>query len=168
MNRVVISTKRLNLRKMRIDDVENLQEIFSDQIAMKYYPSTKNEKETISWISWTIDNYKNYGAGLWIVERKDTGAFLGQCGIVPQKIDGKTEMEIGYLFARRSWGNGYATEAAGACKEYGFGQLQLSKLISLPDVKNERSIKVAKRIGMKAEKTINKWGKEVLLFSALA
>jgi len=165
MDNPVLSTERLILRRMTEDDAGKLMEIFSDPVAMKYYPSTKNEDETMEWINWTLKNYDEYGVGLWIVEDKGTGEFLGQCGIVPQEVDGIMEMEIGYLFARRVWGKGYATEAALACKNYGFEQLKLSRIISLPDVNNVPSAKVAERIGMRVMKTINKWGKEVFVYS---
>ncbi|UJL47352.1 GNAT family N-acetyltransferase [Virgibacillus sp. NKC19-16] len=164
-NSFVLSTERINLRKMNNNDVGNLMEIFSDPVAMEYYPSTKDEQETKKWIDWTISNYANFGSGLWIVEEKETGEFLGQCGIVLQKVDGVVEMEIGYLFARRVWGNGYATEAALACKKYGFEELGLTRMISLIDINNVPSIKVAERIGMKWEKRINKWGKDIDVYS---
>ncbi|WP_412057005.1 GNAT family N-acetyltransferase [Bacillus paralicheniformis] len=47
---------------MRRDDAENLLEIFSDPTAMEYYPSTKNEKQTLQWIDWTLENYEKHGA----------------------------------------------------------------------------------------------------------
>ena len=47
-----------------------------------------------------------------MVEEKATGRFLGQCGIIPQELEGMRQMEIAYLLARREWGHGYATEAA--------------------------------------------------------
>ncbi|RAL22686.1 GNAT family N-acetyltransferase [Thermoflavimicrobium daqui] len=165
MNSLILRTERLNLRKMNPNDVTNLMEIFSDPKAMKYYPSTKNVEQTIEWIEWTMNNYTQYGVGLWIVEDKETGEFLGQCGIVPQEIDGAIEMEIGYLFARRVWGNGYATESALACKKYGFEQMKFSKMISLIDIKNLPSIQVARRIGMNKEKRMMKWGKEIFVYS---
>ncbi|MBY7142784.1 GNAT family N-acetyltransferase [Virgibacillus sp. NKC19-3] len=150
---------------MNKNDVHHLMEIFSDPEAMTYYPSTKDESETIKWIDWTLQNYVSYGSGLWIVEEKETGEFLGQCGIVLQKVDGTVEMEIGYLFARRAWGKGYATEAAQACKKYGLEELGLKRIISLIDPENAPSIKVAERIGMKREKHIHKWGKDIVVYS---
>lgn len=132
---------------------------------MRYYPSTKNENETREWIDWTLNNYAKYGVGLWIVEDKATGDFLGQCGIVPQEVDGEIKMEIGFLFVRRAWGKGYATEAATACKKFGFEQLNESEMISLVDVHNTPSSKVAERIGMSVKKKINKWEKEILVYS---
>lgn len=165
MSAPILTTERLILRKMNQDDASHLLKIFSDPEAMRYYPSTKNENETREWINWTLNNYAKYGVGLWIVEDKATGDFLGQCGIVPQEVDGETKMEIGYLFVRRAWGKGYATEAAMACKKYGFEHLNQSEMISLVDVHNIPSSKVAERIGMSVKKQINKWEKEILVYS---
>lgn len=161
----VIITERLKLREMRKDDGENLLKIFSDPEAMRYYPSTKGKKETEDWINWTLDNYSKYKTGLWIVDDKKTGEFLGQCGLVLQEIEGRIEMEIGYLFVRRFWGKGYATEAAMASKSYGFKCLGLTKLISIIDIRNHRSVKVSERIGMNLEKQITRKGKEVFIYS---
>jgi len=165
MSAPILITERLILRKMNQEDASHLLQIFSDPEAMRYYPSTKNENETREWINWTLNNYAKYGVGLWIVEDKATGDFLGQCGIVPQEVDGEIKMEIGYLFVRRAWGKGYATEAATACKKFGFEQLNESEMISLVDVHNIPSVKVAERIGMSVRKKINKWEKEILVYS---
>lgn len=150
---------------MTIEDVDNLMEIFSDPIAMEHYPSTKKRDEVIKWVGWTTNNYLTHDVGLWIVEGKTSGEFLGQCGIVPQDVGGQTEMEIGYLFKRSVWGNGYATEAASACKRYGFDQLGYSKLISLIHMQNAPSIKVAERIGMSREQVIHKGEKDIYVYS---
>lgn len=149
-------------------DVDNLLYIFNDPVAMKYYPSVKNKEETIRWITWTINNYHKFGVGLWIVEEKGTGKFLGQCGIVPQKIDGEVQMEIGYLFIREEWGRGVATEAAKACLDFCFSRLKIKRVISIIDPGNQASIAVAEKLGMYKEKTIDKWGKELILYAVEA
>lgn len=165
MSSVTTITERLNLRKMTPHDVPNLLQIFSDPVAMRYYPSTRNEEETMGWIHRTLDNYDTYGVGFWVVEEKLRGRFLGQCGIIPQELDGIRQMEIAYLLVRREWGQGYATEAASACKQYGFETMGYNKLISLIDVNNTPSMRVAERIGMRVEQTIIKWGEEVRVYS---
>lgn len=118
---------------------------FSDPAAMRFYRSTKTREQAEEWISWTLHNYRTHGVGLWVAEEKTSGRFLGQCGITPQDTGGVTEMEIGYLFARREWGKGYAAKAALACKEYGFKSLKYKKLVSIINVKNLASIRVAER-----------------------
>ncbi|WP_407270823.1 GNAT family N-acetyltransferase [Radiobacillus sp. PE A8.2] len=163
----IITTDRLNMRLMLESDQAYLSKIFSDPVAMTYYPSTKTQEEVIRWINWTLNNYRKFGVGLWIVEDKQTGAFLGQCGIVPQKVDGQVQMEIGYLFTRQVWGKGYATEAALGCKRYGFEQLNVPQLISLIDPDNHASIRVAEKIGMAQEKTISKWDKQLYLYKVV-
>lgn len=165
MSQVVLTRERLRLRKLTIQDTENLLQIFSDRVAMRYYPSTMNEQETMGWIRRTIDHYSTYGVGFWAVEEKTTCRFLGQCGIIPQELDGMRQMEIAYLLVRSEWGQGYATEAAVACKEYGFDTMGYDKLVSFIDVKNVPSMRVAERIGMRVEKTIVKWQKKVRVYS---
>ncbi|WP_425388917.1 GNAT family N-acetyltransferase [Bacillus marinisedimentorum] len=155
----------MRLRTMEEDDAAYLLEIFSDPAAMKYYPSTKDRHDTLEWIKWTQDNYRKFGMGMWVAEMKETGQFAGQCGLVPQKIADSVELELGYLFARKHWGKGLATEAALACKNYGFQQLGLERIISLIDPENLSSVKVAERAGLSFEKEIVKWGKLLCLYS---
>ncbi|MEM8531784.1 MAG: GNAT family N-acetyltransferase [Chloroflexota bacterium] len=76
----------------------------------------------------------DHGFGLWIAVLKQTNQFVGQCGLVLQEVENRSEVEIGYLFLRKLWGQGLATEAACACRDYGFDQLGFTRLISLPDV----------------------------------
>lgn len=165
MDSIVMMTERLSLRKMTTDDLGNLMRIFSDEEAMRYYPSTMDEEEAMGWILRTLDNYDRFGVGFWIVEDKVDNRFLGQCGIIPQELDGVRVWEIAYLFVRRVWGNGYATEAAAACKEYGFQTLGCRKMYSFIDADNLASTRVAERNGMKIEKSMSKWNKDVLVYS---
>jgi RimJ/RimL family protein N-acetyltransferase len=147
----------------------NLQLIFSDPIAMEHYPSTKDAAETQQWIDWCLRNYERRGHGLWAVSLTESNQFIGQCGLIPQNIRNQDEIEIGYLFCRSHWGHGYATEAAHACRDYGFSQLKVEKLVSFIDPVNEASKRVAMRIGMTLEQTLsaseNRWEKEVCVFS---
>ncbi|HET7627667.1 MAG TPA: GNAT family N-acetyltransferase [Bacillales bacterium] len=165
MKDIVLSTERMHLRKLHMGDVERLQRIFSDPIAMKHYPSTKNREETVRWIRWNLESYRKFGIGLWSAEWKASGAFAGQVGLVLQEVEGIQEVEIGYLFVREHWGKGLATEGANACKAYGFRELGFERLVSLIAPANERSIRVAKRIGMTFERTVEKWGRRLALYA---
>ena len=154
----VVETQRMRLRQLTRDDVENLLGIFSDPVAMRYYPSTKTRSETEKWIHWNLESYQKYGFGLWAAILKDSNEFAGQCGLVVQPVDGKTEIEIGYLFLRKYWGQGLATEAALACRNYGFASLNFTRLVSLINPQNRPSRRVAEKIGMTLEKEV-KWEK---------
>lgn len=148
----ILETDRLRLRQMDKNDVDNLMLIFSDPIAMQYYPSTFPIEAAEKWIGWNIASYNKHNTGLWICELKQDGTFVGQCGIIPQVVDEVQEMEIGYLFVRDFWGMGLAFEAANSVKEHGFSTLGLTRLIATIYHKNSPSIKLAKRLGMKYEK----------------
>ncbi|KAA6453868.1 GNAT family N-acetyltransferase [Bacillus atrophaeus] len=161
---VRLTTDRIRLRSMEDRDKEHLLRLFTDKEVMKYYPGVKNERETQDWIDWNKRNEKGYRVSLWIAEDKRTGEFLGQCGIVPQKIGHEVYMEIGYMFARRHWGKGYATETARGCLDYGFNACQYGKMIALIDPENTSSIRVAERIGMAYNRTIEKRGKSLCVY----
>ena len=153
-----IRTKRIKFRELELSDVDNLQMIFSDSIAMKFYPSTKSVSATLEWINWNIESYRENGFGLWALLDKVTGEFLGQCGLILQRdVDGVDEIEIGYLLVRKYWGNGLATEAASACRNYAFSELGCERVISLINPKNIPSISVAERIGLVLVKKIQRW-----------
>jgi RimJ/RimL family protein N-acetyltransferase len=165
-DQVVLNTQRLTLRKMTLDDVDNLQLIFSDPIAMKYYPRMLNRHETIDWINKTLDDYEKYGHGLWTCHLKDTHEFVGQCGLVTREnVDGKRETEVGYLFVRKYWNQGYATEAAKACMEYGNRVCGLNRIISLIRPVNEASRRVAVKNGFKVEKEIDFMGNPHIVYA---
>jgi ribosomal-protein-alanine N-acetyltransferase len=161
----ILETPRMVLRHMELADVDNLLGIFSDPIAMRYYPGTKDRSETEGWIKWTLQRYEQHGIGLWVAILKDSGAFAGQCGLVVQEVEGKEEVEIGYLFLRKLWGQGLATEAASACRDYGFTQLGHTRLISLIDPHNMASRRVAEKVGMRLEQQVHKWDKPILVYA---
>lgn len=71
----------------------------------------------------------------WGVCLKETDELIGDCGLVRQTVDGRTEIEIGYHIHKKCWSRGFSTEAAKGCKEYGFHQLFFNKLICLIDPK---------------------------------
>jgi len=86
--------------------------------------------------------------GLWATIQKETGKFIGRCGLLPWTIEEREEVEVAYMIAREYWRQGFGSEAARGILQYGFEQLQLSRLICLIDKDNEASIKVARGMGM--------------------
>jgi len=161
----LIETARMLLRPMEMSDADDLLKIFSDPEAMRYYPGTRDTEQTREWIGWNLESYRRDGFGLWIASLKTTGAFAGQCGLVTQEVEGRQEVEIGYLFLRSLWGQGLATEAARACRDYARHVLGLRRVISLIDPANMASCRVAEKAGMTLEKEIYKWDKKVSVYS---
>ncbi len=144
----ILETERLRLRTMAYDDVDNLLRIFADPLAMQYYPRTRGRDEVMSWIERTQGHYRDYGIGMWIVQSRDSEEFYGQCGIIPQVVHDDIEWEIGYALIRKFWHQGFAIEAALACRDLGFGQRHASHLISIVNPSNLPSIRVAMKNGM--------------------
>ena len=142
----VLETERLALRQFRIDDVDNLLQIFADPEAMRFYPAPFTREQTEGWVRWSLDSCAKHGFGLWAVVRKEDGLFLGDCGLMLQPVEERTEIEIGYHILRREWGRGYATEAAYACREHALGTLAYPRVVSIVDPLNMASRRVAEKV----------------------
>jgi ribosomal-protein-alanine N-acetyltransferase len=82
-----------------------------------------------------------------------------------QRVDDLPEVEVGYLFLRKYWGQGLATEAARASHDYGINQLGYSRLISLIDPRNIASKRVAEKIGMAFEKETFMFNKRLCVYA---
>lgn len=145
----VLETPRLLLRKMRLSDIDALSAIIQDERVMYAYNGAFNDEETAMWLERQLQRYEMFGFGLWAATLKETGEMIGQCGITIQPYKTGLVPEIGYLFAFRHWHKGYATEAAAACKEYGFHVLHFDALYSIIRDTNVASQNVALRNGMR-------------------
>ena len=99
-----------------------------------------------------LDNYAKYGFGLWAVILKETGEFIGDCGITIQKIDGNFLPEIGYHINKKYWRRGFAREAAQAVRDWAFKNTEYPSLYSYCRNTNEASYKTAEAIGMHFDK----------------
>ena len=148
----MIETERLLLREYTMDDFDALYEIMSDPETMQHYPSPFDEKKTKRWIEWNLDNYEKQGFGLWAVILKETGVFIGDCGITLQDIDGDLLPEIGYHIQRKYWRRGFAKEAAKAVRDWVFRNTQYDTLYSYMKYTNTASCSTAAAVGMKKVK----------------
>lgn len=144
----MIETERLYLRELQQADSDSLRKILQDEQTMYAYEGAFDDKEVQSWLDKQIENYRRDGFGLWAVILKETDEMIGQCGLTWQDFAGQKVLEIGYLFQRAFWHNGYAIEAAKACKTYAFENLQAEEVFSIIRDTNTASQKVAERNGM--------------------
>ena len=150
-----------------MDDLDALAVIYRDPDVRRYFPEgTLTHEQTKEELEWIINvYYGEYGFGLWATLHKETDEFVGRCGLLPWTIEGRSEVEVAYLLARRYWGQGLATEAARAILAYGFEELHLSRLICLIDPANQASVNVAVKIGMRLEREADIDGERTLVYS---
>ena len=150
----ILETERLLLRHFVIDDLDNLFEFYSDPDVIQYIPDApRSYEETKEELEWFLNGHPKFPElGLWATIDKETGQFIGRCGLLPWTIDGQHEVEVAFALSKAYWGQGLATEAAQALVQYGFEHLGFSRLICLIDHDNEGSINVASKIGMTFEK----------------
>jgi len=153
----ILETNRLLLRHLNLDDLDELFALYSDPEMRQYFPEgVLTYEDTKEELEWHMHGHpKHSELGLWATIHKETGKFIGRCGLLPWEIDGELEIEIAYLIDKAYWGQGLATEAAKGILHYGFEQLNLSRLICLIDPDNIASQRVAEKIGMSLEKRVD-------------
>jgi RimJ/RimL family protein N-acetyltransferase len=165
----ILKTSRLTLREFTIDDADALATVISDPETMRYYPAPYDRSGVEQWIERNRLRYTNDGVGLWACELRDahddTQQFIGDCGIIIQRVEGERLYEIGYHFRRDMWGKGLATEAAAACRDWAFAHLQTDRVISLIRPENLPSRHVAERNGMTIWKEVTWQGLPHLVYS---
>ena len=145
----ILETARLILREYTPDDLDGLYAILSDAETMQHYPKPYDEKGTMRWLTWNFDNYQKYGFGLWAIELKESGEFIGDCGITMQNIDGELLPEIGYHIRKDCWRRGYAKEAASAVRDWLFEHTDFDAVYSYMNYTNVASYSTAASVGMK-------------------
>ena len=147
-----LETERLILREYTMNDFDALYEIMSDPETMQHYPAPFDQARTRRWIEWNLENYQKYGWGLWAVVLKETGEFIGDCGITLQDIDGQLLPEIGYHIHKKYWRRGFAKEAARAVRDWVFENTNYDTIYSYMKYTNVASYSTALANGMKKVK----------------
>ena len=153
---VILTTRRLALRERTEADYEDLCEILKNEETMYAYAHGFSEEESRAWLQNQFRRYETYGFGLWAVTDKETGEFLGQCGLTIQDWNGDRVLEVGYLFKQKHWHHGYATEAAAGCMAYAFQELHAREVCSIIRENNLASQAVARRNGLQPKDTMVK------------
>lgn len=145
----MITTARLVLREMTVADYGGLAQILQDPETMTAYEGAFSESATRGWLARRFQQYAQWGHSLWAVTFPEApDQMIGQCGLTYQDIEGESVLEVGYLFNRAYWGQGYATEAARACVDHAFAELGADQVFAIIRDTNLRSMNVAIRCGM--------------------
>ena len=164
--RYVLETERLRLREFERSDIDDVQEMLADDAARRIFAHVaKHPDYAERWVERNLKRYQDDGHGLWVLETKEEGAFVGDCGITYQQIGDSRLLEVGYHLTLAGRGRGYATEAAAACLRYAFDQLGASRVVSIVAVENPASGKVAERIHARREESLERHGGATYLYS---
>lgn len=145
-----LETDRLLLRRWRTEDRAPFAAINADPEVMEHFPSELTEEESDLLIDRIEASLEEKGFGLWAVEAREGGEFLGFCGLAAPNFETHftPAVEIGWRLGRSHWGRGYATEAARAVLGFGFEVVGLDRILSWAVPANARSLRVMERIGM--------------------
>ncbi len=172
--KVVLQTARLLLREFTSQDADALALVLSDPETMRHYPAPYDRAGVERWIERNRQRYQDDGVGLWAMEltapqdtevQNDVQKIIGDCGIILQEVEGDRLYEIGYHLRHDFWGQGLATEAAIACRDWAFAHLKAERLISLIRPENLPSCRVAERTGMTIWKEVDWRGLRHLVYS---
>lgn len=156
MNQTSINTDRLLLRRWRDDDVEPFAAMCSDPEVMRYIGSgaTRTCEQARTSIHAYEREWEENGFGLFAVERLEDGRFLGFTGLAEPDFlpEIMPAVEIGWRFARQTWGNGYASEAAQAALDFGLEKLGLSEIVGICQTENRASGRIMEKLGMRFDR----------------
>jgi ribosomal-protein-alanine N-acetyltransferase len=154
---IILETRRLVLRHLVMDDLDELFALYNDVEIRKYFPDgIKNYEDTKEELEWFMNGHPEHPElGLWATIHKETGKFIGRCGLLPWTIDGQLEIEVAYLLNKNFWFQGMATEAAAGILTYAFDTLNLSRIICLMHPDNLASQRVAQKVGMTLENKVD-------------
>lgn len=147
----LFTSERLGFREMTEADLNSLQDLNTDPQVMEFFPALYSEEQTLAGIRRNMSNYKSVGYGMWIAEVKNSQEFIGFIGLAPVNFDAPfcPATEIGWRLIKKVWNQGFATEGALRCLEYGFDTLNLDKIVSFTAKINGPSERVMQKIGMR-------------------
>ncbi|WP_373514300.1 GNAT family N-acetyltransferase [Persicitalea sp.] len=162
-----LETKRLITRFLTPDDVRPWAEFFADDEAVEFFPMAvydSHQESARYWIDRQLTRYAEQRYGMQALIDKKTQVFVGMCGLMTQTVDDVIEMEVGYHVLKKYWGLGYAPEAARLFIDYAFARGLANSVVSIIDVENSNSRRVAEKNGLTREKQTTYDGLNVYLY----
>jgi ribosomal-protein-alanine N-acetyltransferase len=163
---ISLETARLIFRDWTTADLTSLHAICSDPAVMQFVGDGEpwSLERTAEWIEQACELATTSDYCRWALVLKETSTLIGFCGFVPAN----NGAEIGWRLARDAWGRGLATEAARQALDHGFDVLGFQRVIATVQSPNRSSIRVCEKLGMKAESSFLRNGREVLVYSISA
>jgi len=145
---VMLESERLIFRKITESDFDELAVMLRDPEVMSAWEHTFSDEEIHGWIEKQILRYRDQIVGYFAAIRKGTGELIGQMGLMWNDFNEMKALEVGYMLKLGYWGQGYAAEGATALVQYAFTVIGVNKVFASIRPENQRSIRVAERIGM--------------------
>lgn len=160
-----IETARLRLTAFHERHFEAYAAMIADPETTRFVGDGQPLDRMNAWRSMAmlIGHWALRGYGMWAVELKDTGEFIGRVGLL--NPEGWPDVELGWMLVPQHRQHGYATEATTAVVDFAFRSLGMPRLISLIRVDNVRSERVARRLGGRQGTTIDFLGKATLVYT---
>lgn len=162
---VVAETERLELREFSTEDAEGFYRLNADPEVLRYTGDEPfADVEAARAFLAAYDNYTRDGFGRWSVYVKETGEYIGFCGLSYRPESG--EVDVGFRIRRDCWGKGYATEAARAALEIGFNRYGLTRIVGRAMRDNVASHRVLLKLGMSFSHEIERDGAVWVVYRA--
>jgi ribosomal-protein-alanine N-acetyltransferase len=149
-----LETERLILRKLTMDDAEDIFAYASDPEVTAYmlWDTHATIDDSKNFIRFTLDRYEKDEAGEWGIILKETGRLIGCAGFVRTDMKNR-RTEIGYVLGKPYWGKGIVPEAAGRMLKFAFEDMGLNRIECYHLLPNEKSGRVMQKLGMTYEGT---------------
>lgn len=152
----VCETERLMIREMTMADLPALYEIYQGSVLEYAEPLYAYEEERAFTESYIKNMYGFYGYGLWLLVRKADGRIIGRAGLSNRQLDGRAEIELGYIVGEQFQGLGYAMEACRAILNVAFEKIGAKRVIACIEKENVPSLRLAQKLGF--SKVDKEWG----------
>ncbi len=158
---------RIKTEFLTESDIPVWSNFFKDPNSAKFLPDygiSDPMKRAEHWITSQFKRYESERFGLQKIVDKQTGEFLGQCGLLCQEVDGQPELEVGYHFFKEFRDRGFATEAACLFIDFAFRNKLSENIISIIDVENFPSQRVAEKNGLRISKRTRYFDLDVFIY----
>jgi RimJ/RimL family protein N-acetyltransferase len=151
-NAINLKTERLSLRKLKVNDVNDLYEIYSDELALKYWsePAYTDIKQCRAMVEKNIGYWDDGSSVCLALEQKLDKKVIGTITIFAIHEQSR-RAEIGYILSRQYWKTGLMSEAINAIIKFSFNELNLNRLEADIDPENLGSAALLKKYGFKLE-----------------
>lgn len=159
-----ILTARLRLRPLGPEDLDALSSVYLHPLVAQWIGRYTRE-DVAREIDQQVEHQRSLGWSFWAVEEGDTGSLIGDCGLQPLEHRGP-EVELGYDFHPRVWGQGFATEAAQAVMREAFGTLGIDRVVAVVKPDHVTSQRVLDKAGFRRSGTREAYGESMLLYEA--